>query len=158
APCRDEHVARVAQLFARTNQMNATTRRYGAGDILRFASDSRYFLRVLFSRDRFGDHGLVAAALALKGPSHWTIDSFLMSCRVIGYGIETAMLAYVAKAAKEAGSATLVGEIIPTSKNAPAVDMYLRHGFSECEIREGAQHWVLDLAGADFAFPDWLTV
>ena len=156
-PCRDEHVARVAQLFARTNQVNTTTRRYGTKDIVGFASDSNSFLRVLFSRDRFGDHGLVAVALARKESKHWTIDSFLMSCRVIGYGIETTMLAHIADAAQAAGANALVGEFIPTGKNAPAVDIYMRHGFSERDVTDGVQHWHLDLVGAA-GFPDWVKV
>ncbi len=156
-PCRDERVARVAQLFARTNQINTTTRRYGTEDIVGFATDPNYFLRVLFSRDRFGDHGLVAVALARKESRQWTIDSFLMSCRVIGYGIETTMLAHIAGAAHAAGANALVGEFIRTAKNAPAVDLFMRHGFSERDATDGVQNWHLDLAGAP-DFPDWVKV
>lgn len=150
---------RVAQLFAKTNQFNVTTRRYGPADIEDFLGDPAAKLWTLRSRDRFGDHGLVALALVRAG-SAWTIDSFLMSCRVIGYGIETSLLAFVAEQARAAGIAELRGEFIESKKNAPARDLYERHGFALVQQgSDGIERWHLDLQhGNAPVIPVWVTV
>ena len=150
-------IPRIAQLFAKTNQFNATTRRYSASDVARFASDPANRLWTLVSRDRFGDHGLVAVALARVNGGEWTIDSFLMSCRVIGYSVESALLAFVCDRARAAGASAIVGEFVPTAKNTPAADFYARHGFV---VEDGAgitQRWHLTLADAA-ASPGWIRV
>jgi FkbH-like protein len=147
---------RVTQLYLRTNQFNVTTRRYDAAHLRRFAADPGLRLYVVRAGDRFGDHGLVATALVRCGVDCWTIDSFLMSCRVIGYGIETALLAQVSEDARRAGAARLEGEYIQTKKNAPAKDMYLRHGFEHHATGEGIECWALDLARGTIPFPHWI--
>ncbi|HXI21550.1 MAG TPA: HAD-IIIC family phosphatase, partial [Gemmatimonadales bacterium] len=131
-----DDLARIHQLFQRTNQFNLTTRRYDLGQVTGFASDPGTVLLTARTRDRFGDHGLVAVALARTGRPAWTIDSFLMSCRVIGYGVESAVLSVVSRLAREAGATELVGELIPTKKNAPARDFYGRHGFEPAGERD----------------------
>lgn len=151
------HVPRIAQLFARTNQFNVTTRRYDATQISEFIRDNGRRLWVLSSKDRFGDHGLVALALVRTSPKTWTIDSFLMSCRVIGYGIEGTLLAHVAKAAQAANASQLIGEFIPTTKNVPAKDLYARHGFERGVPHDTIEHWDLDLSDA-LLYPTWVKV
>ena len=150
-------IPRIAQLFAKTNQFNATTRRYSAADVERFASDPTHRLWTLQSRDRFGDHGLVAIALARVDEREWTIDSFLMSCRVIGYGVESALLAFACARAREAGASAIVGEFVPTAKNAPAADFYARHGFVTTDEGAITQRWHLTLASAAVS-PGWIRV
>ncbi|MGH7727484.1 MAG: HAD-IIIC family phosphatase [Vulcanimicrobiaceae bacterium] len=158
--------ARVAQLFARTNQFNVTTRRYELADIERFAADPALRLWVLRSQDRFGEHGLVAVTLVRCVAQVWTLDSFLMSCRVIGYGIETALLAFVAERARAAGAARLEGEFVPTAKNAPARELFATHGFRRDERASDGdvanverQRWTLALAGAgEPLVPPWIAL
>lgn len=146
---------RIAQLFAKTNQFNVTTRRYSAADVERFASDPAYRIWTLQSKDRFGEHGLVAVALIRIEDGAWILDSFLMSCRVIGYGIETALLAYACERARAHGASEMIGEFVPTAKNAPAADLYALHGFVAVEDDTSPQRWRLDLAGAP-ATPKWI--
>ncbi len=148
---------RIAQLFAKTNQFNVTTRRYDAAALERFATSPFYRLYALKSRDRFGDHGLVAVALVRVAPESWEIDSFLMSCRVIGYGIESALLAHVAERARASGAGRLVGEFIESKKNAPAKDLYARHGFEPLGGEGDVERWHLP-AGVAPAAPDWTRV
>lgn len=129
-PVEQAPLARGVQLLAKTNQFNLTTRRHGAGQVERFATDGvAMAIRV---RDRFGDAGVVGLALIAPetGNSSWRIDSFLLSCRVIGRGIETAMLAEIATLARQAGMHRIVGEYIPSPKNALCANFYLDHGFS----------------------------
>ena len=150
-------IARVAQLFAKTNQFNATTRRYSVADVERFASDPSYRLLTLQSQDRFGEHGLVAVALVRATANRWTIDSFLMSCRVIGYGIEGALIANIARRARVAGASDVCGEFIPTAKNVPASDLFARHGFTRRADLADVQCWQLDLSKVS-PEPAWITV
>ena len=113
-------------------------------------------------RDRFGDAGVVGLALARTQGDTCSIDSLLLSCRVIGRGIETAMLAHLAQNAIRAGATRLVGEFIPTKKNAPCADFYLDHGFVEDTPSKNAQTgsvlYRLDLATSTLASPAWLTL
>ncbi|MBC5827008.1 MAG: HAD-IIIC family phosphatase [Candidatus Eremiobacteraeota bacterium] len=148
---------RVAQLFARTNQFNLTTHRYDVGEIQRFVDDPSLRLWTLTSKDRFGDHGLVAVTLVRVASASWDIDSFLMSCRVIGYGIESTLLAYVTEQARAAGATALVGEFIETKKNAPANNFYARHGFRAVRALGSVQRWKLSLTTV-VPFPAWVKV
>jgi FkbH-like protein len=152
----ESNLPRVHQLFERTNQFNLTTRRYPAGELETLAADPDCRLYTLRARDRFGDHGLVATALVRAAAKRWTLDSFLMSCRVIGYGVETALLAAVSDDAQVAGATQLVGEYIESPRNAPAGDFYQRHGFAEMESTEGAMRWRLALTEQPTPCPPWI--
>lgn len=145
--------ARVHQLFQRTNQFNLTTRRYELTAVER--SDSEWIVYWLRAADRFSDHGLVAAAIVRAGGRQWRIDNLVLSCRAIGYGIETAMLAHIAREARSAGAAELVGEFIPSAKNAPAADFFERHSFIQ-EKTDGM--WVAQLDRCEMSAPSWVSV
>lgn len=149
---------RVHQLFERTNQFNLTAKRYAASQLMEFVRGRCWRLYTLKAKDRFGDHGLVAATLVRSDDEAWTVDSFVMSCRVIGYGVETALLAVVAEEARNAQVKTIVGEYIPTLKNTPARDFYARHGFKEKETVEGVTRWSLPLRESPIARPAWITM
>ncbi len=164
----DASLPRLLQVFQRTNQFNLTTRRYELAELTSFARDAeRFGFYTLRARDRFGDHGLVAAALVRKEPQAWIVDSMILSCRVIGYGVETALLAAVAAAGRAQGVTRLVGEYIETKKNAPARDFYARHGFTEREAAGPATAdgssapvhlWHLDLGSTAVEPPSWIAV
>jgi FkbH-like protein len=113
---------RVAELFARTTQFNATGRRFAAAELAALAAASR--LWIAHAADRFGDYGLVAAAVADGGE----IAGFVMSCRVIGLGVERALLARVLAEGGE-----LVGRIVPTARNGPVRNLYADAGFAPAE-------------------------
>ncbi|MEO8448394.1 MAG: HAD-IIIC family phosphatase [Gemmatimonadota bacterium] len=155
-PVTEPLFARVAQLFQRTNQFNVTTRRYDVAQLQKLAGDPAWRGFTLKAGDRFGDHGLVAVALARVGQDTWTVDSFLMSCRVIGYGIETALLATISAEAAKLGASALEGEFIVSKKNVPARDIYERHGFIRHDLVDGVERWRRDLADGGIAFPPWI--
>jgi FkbH-like protein len=145
APFDELNIARIAQLVAKTNQFNLTTRRYSA-DVLRgFMADREYVGLYMKLKDRFVDHGLIAVALARQAGNTLDIDSFLMSCRVIGRTVETAMLAAVCEAAKQRDCVRLRGTYIPTSKNALVAEFYPSHGFQVAKSTRGASVWEYDL-------------
>ena len=92
--------------------------------------------------DRYGDNGLVAVALALPDGAHaYRLDSFLMSCRVLGRKVEHALVWSIARRAR-ARAKLLLGEFIPTKKNAPAANFFADVGFAP-DDRE--HRWRLDL-------------
>jgi FkbH-like protein len=156
----DAPLARAVQLLAKTNQFNLTTRRHSAAEVEEFASGGQAIaIRV---RDRFGDAGVVGLALARNQGDSCFIDSMLLSCRVIGRGIETALLAHIGANAIRTGAKKLVGEFIPTKKNAPCADFYSDHGFaldsSLNNTQAGSIFYQLDLTTSAPTSPQWLTL
>jgi FkbH-like protein len=108
--------------------------------------------------DRFGDLGIIATAL-LTFNERAMIDSFLMSCRVIGRGVESAVLAYLAKVASQRGCRELYGSFVPTKKNEPARDVYVRHGFETLGRDGNTEIFVLrDLTDSSIGVPEYITV
>ena len=154
-PLKSEHVARAAQLYQRTNQFNTTTRRHDQARLTSLIDNPDYLLTMVYAGDRFGDHGMVATSLVRRNGPEWVLDSLLMSCRVIGYGIETSLLAYICEVAQLAGAATLIGEFVPSAKNQPARDLFERHGFHPTSDVNGLQLWTLDLS-RPIQWPPWV--
>ncbi len=158
----DAPLARSVQLLAKTNQFNLTTRRHSAAEVEEFASRAGGQAVAVRVRDRFGDAGVVGLALARNEGDSCLIDSLLLSCRVIGRGIETALLAHIADNAKRAGAKRLIGEFIATKKNAPCADFYLDHGFVKDTSQRNAQSdsvfYQLDLTTSTPTSPKWLTL
>jgi len=157
APARRESLHRLVQLFNKTNQFNLTTRRYQVDDVARFMQSTECNLYDLHVRDRFGDHGLVGTAVVRRHPDEWRIDSLLMSCRVMGLGVETAFLARIYDDAVKQGVARLVGEFIPTNKNHPVKDFYTQHGFTLSKDKGDVQEWTLEVSAVPIQKPSWIT-
>jgi FkbH-like protein len=156
-------LSRAVQLLAKTNQFNLTTRRHSAAEIEAFASKVGRQAVVVRVRDRFGDAGVVGLALARNQGGSCYIDSLLLSCRVIGRGIETALLAYLGEHAVRTGAKLLVGEFIATKKNAPCANFYPDHGFTKRvpldeEGQPGSVFYELDLTTSVPASPKWITL
>jgi len=120
----DFSVPRIAQLTQKTNQMNLTTRRYTESNIKAFVDGPDTYVFSVSSKDRFGDHGIIGVFILKINGEECFIDTFLLSCRVIGRNIEQSMIAFIADFARKRGIKTLIGEYIPTPKNRPAEDMY----------------------------------
>ncbi len=156
----DAPLSRTAQLISKTNQFNLTTRRHSAGDVERFAQRPRSIAAALRLRDRFGDAGVVGVALCAVEGDAATIDTFLLSCRVIGRGVETALLAHIAAHAKQSGAKRLVGEYVPSAKNQMCKDFFPVHGFvADSQPGEsGATRYEFDLNIENLASPPWIRV
>jgi FkbH-like protein len=151
---------RIAQLVNKTNQFNLTTRRYTQAQIRAMAADEEAWSVISVTvADRFGDLGLTGVAIVRTGSEVWTIDSFLLSCRVLGRGIEDVLLSHIAQRAHDAGARTLRGTYIPTKKNEPARSFYPDHGFSVVSGgTDEAVDFELVLAGTRPRMPKWLEV
>ncbi len=149
-------LARVAQLTQKTNQFNLTTRRYTELQIAEMSTRPHWYIFSIKVKDRFGDHGLVGVAIAHDEGEQCEVDTFLLSCRVIGRTVETALLAHIAKSAAQRGCKRLVGWFLPTKKNAPARDFYQQHGFQREQGNGAGSLWTLDLANSSLDAPEWI--
>ncbi len=158
APVTSGTLARVAQLTQKTNQFNLTTRRYTEAQISAMAAQPDCHVLSIRVRDRYCDNGLVGVAITRDQGGDCEIDTFLLSCRVIGRTVETALLAYLCEQARARGCRRVEGWFLPTRKNAPAKDFYSGHGFAMVEEKDGALRYRLDLAASPIAIPPWIDV
>lgn len=142
----DASRARVTQLINKTNQFNLTTRRYSEAQVRAMEADEAGFCLHFRLLDRFGDNGLIGVVIGRAGePDTIEIDSWLMSCRVLGRQVEEAMLNVVAAEAAARRAQRLVGIYLPTERNGMVADLYPRLGFSLQEDDEAHRTFVLDL-------------
>jgi FkbH-like protein len=140
-------LSRTVQLINKTNQFNLTTRRYTEAEVQAVMEDDRAFGLQLRLTDRFGDNGIISIIIGKMQPDdELLIDTWLMSCRVLGRQVEPTTLNLIAEQAKALGARRLVGEYIPTKKNAMVKDHYAKLGFLVTETDEtGASRAMLEL-------------
>ncbi len=153
-PVSSASLARASQLTLRTNQFNLTLRRFTEAELSALAASRHHVSCLLSLRDRFGEAGQVAfAVLALHGEVA-RVEVFLVSCRVLGRGVEDFLLAQLVEEARSRGAERLVGVYVRAERNAQAADFYERHGFA----REpgSADEWALDLGTARLEPPPWI--
>jgi FkbH-like protein len=122
---------RITQLINKTNQFNLTTIRRSVDQVRALASSPQHRVFGIRVSDKFGDYGLTGVIIAeiQQNSREMIIDTFLLSCRVLGRGVETALLAALADEARIQGAEYLVASFIPTAKNAPASTFLPDHGF-----------------------------
>lgn len=121
---------RVVQLMKKTNQFNLTTPRYNRDQVAAMMADSNMFTLQFRLRDCFGDNGLIAIVIARQEKAEsLLIDTFLMSCRVLGRRVEHAILNVLADTAQAAGVRRIIGEYRATPKNSIVRELYPRLGF-----------------------------
>ncbi|UAW99830.1 HAD family hydrolase [Halopseudomonas nanhaiensis] len=146
---------RTAQLINKTNQFNLTTRRYSEAQVDRFASDARCLALAFRLADKFGDNGLIAVILG-RPDEHVDgalfIDSWLMSCRVLGRQVDVAMLEVLVRLAVAAGYRSMMGEYRPTERNGMVAEHYPSLGFAQqaspAHADANSTYWRLDLGSA----------
>ncbi len=149
-PLNEANLERATQLLNKTNQMNLSTRRLTAAELLAWSRATGRTFWTFRVSDRFGDYGLSGlSSLAIEGERGRLVD-FVLSCRVMGRGVEDAMLRTVAKHAGEAACTELFGELIPTAKNQPCATWLAAH---PALTREGCS-FRLPLQGSSAAVHD----
>jgi FkbH-like protein len=145
-------LVRVTQLINKTNQFNLTTERLTEAEVAeRMRDPQRVTLQVRLA-DRFGDNGIIAILIARVGGGdaliEATIETWLMSCRVLGRRVEEACLNVLAERCAELGATRLIGLYRPTEKNGMVREMYRSLGFELLdEDAAGATRWTLNLRG-----------
>ncbi len=143
---------RIAQLMNKTNQFNLTTRRYTEADVLGIMGNTDAVTMQLRLTDVHGDNGVIGLVVGYRKGRTLEIDTWLMSCRVLGRGVEAATLNLLAERAGELGCTRLLGEYRPTAKNGMVREHYRQLGFdllesSESGAASGVTRWELPLAG-----------
>ncbi|MGL5060845.1 MAG: HAD-IIIC family phosphatase, partial [Microcoleus sp.] len=128
SPMQPDRLARVAQLTQRTNQFNLTTIRRSEAEIQQLCNLGRLECHVVEVKDRFGDYGLVGLVLFEVREDAIVTDTFLLSCRVLGRGVEHRMLAYLGNLARKRGLSRVEVCYIPTKQNQPAWDFLISVG------------------------------
>ncbi len=148
----DDSIGRVVQLLAKTNQFNLTTRRHDEATLRRQVTSGAWRVYTMRVADRFGDFGLTAVAIAAVEPDAWHLDSFLLSCRVIGKSVETALLARIAEDARAAGAVALSAEFIDSGRNQVASTFLSQHAFALGD----AGRWLRALDAPGPEWPAWI--
>ncbi len=150
-------IARIAQMTQKTNQFNLTTKRYTESDVREFLSKG-WLIYSLSISDKFGDSGISGTIFLEPIENGYTIDTILLSCRVLGKGIEMAFLQTVMNELFANKNQKVEATYIPTLKNAQVADFYERNNFKLVETSEqGVKQYVLQLNKA-FIISDIYTI
>jgi FkbH-like protein len=146
-------IPRISQLTLKTNQFNLTTKRYQENDILKFSNNRNMLVGCAQIKDKFGDHGITGVFIVDKNNSkEWFLDTFLLSCRVMGREVEKAILNHIINEAQKNNVLKIKAEYIPTNKNKPIENFLRNNSF----VKEG-DFWVFDL-NKTFNMPDFLSL
>ncbi|MDR1741349.1 MAG: HAD-IIIC family phosphatase [Synergistaceae bacterium] len=129
SPLSPEQIPRAAQLTQKTNQFNLTTIRRTEADFRALLSDPSYRVWIAGLSDRFGDYGRIALVVAKIAPPEAVIESFIMSCRAMGRGVEEEILSRVERRLAEDGAREARGLYRETAKNGLVRDFWPRMGY-----------------------------
>jgi FkbH-like protein len=142
--------ARIVQLINKSNQYNLTTRRYTDPEVTAAENNPEVFTLQVRLADIFGDNGMISVVICRPGePGVWEIDTWLMSCRVLGRKVEHMVLREVLEHARHAGIHKLSGSYIPTERNKLVIDHYSKLGFTKvAEEDSGLTRWELRVEGS----------
>jgi len=151
-------VARIAQLTQRTNQFNMNAIRCTDADIRKYCDSAAHHVLAARLVDRFGDNGIIGAAVVERSGVEWRLPVFLMSCRVLGRTVEQSFLKWIAGLARSAGAMRLVGLFRPTAKNQSFAGFYQDNGMRPADNDGDVQRWAWELNQADLTIPDWMTL
>jgi len=125
-------IARASQMLQKTNQFNLTTKRYTETQVVQMASDPKILMLIGNVKDKFGDNGFSILGIAkLISETEAEIDSFLMSCRIMGRKIEFTFLKEMEKKLTSMGIKIIYANYIPTAKNSPCKNFYIEAGYKE---------------------------
>jgi FkbH-like protein len=143
--------ARIVQLINKSNQYNLTTRRYTDPEVTAAENDPEVFTLQVRLTDIFGDNGMISVVICRPGEvGTWEIDTWLMSCRVLGRKVENMVLREILEHAREAGIHKLVGTYRPTDRNKLAVDHYPKLGFTKTYgDQRGLTRWELQVSATE---------
>jgi FkbH-like protein len=143
--------ARIVQLINKSNQYNLTTRRYTEPEVTVAENDTAVFTLQVRLADIFGDNGMISVVICRpEEPGVWEIDTWLMSCRVLGRKVEHMVLREILEHACAAGVHKLAGTYRPTERNKLVIDHYAKLGFTKVgEDEFGLTRWELPVEGSE---------
>jgi len=144
---------RVSQLILKTNQFNLTTKRYQETDIKEMIQDPNFIVGCAQVEDKFGDNGITGVFIIKKeSKEEWIIDTFLMSCRIMGRDIEKGIMTFIKNTARDNKVKKIKAEFLQTQKNKP-IEKFLLNS----EFKEEEKSWTYRIK-SEIKFPDYLTV
>lgn len=138
---RVNELERVVQLINKTNQFNVTTRRYTQVEVEEIAANPNNMIYVVYSSDKYGENGLISVIILRGYETEVIIDTFLMSCRVMGRKLEDVIINELASMCV---GKKMVGEFIPTAKNEPVKELFERLGFEKVSDEDGHKMYALN--------------
>ena len=146
-------IPRISQLTLKTNQFNLTTKRYQEEDIKNFVEDKNIEIGYAQVEDKFGDNGITSVFILNKGnPKEWYLDTFLLSCRIMGREVEKSIMWHIISKAKKDGVAIIKANYLPTKKNKPIEDF-----LPDCGFQKNEDGWIIDVNNK-FKSPDFIEV
>jgi FkbH-like protein/FkbM family methyltransferase len=151
AEATEDQLARVSQLTFRTNQFNLTTIRRSESEIKSFLKREGANCLTVRVADRFGDYGLVGVLMYETEADRYKVDTLLLSCRVLGRGVEHALVSRLGQRAVEEGKRLVEFTYMPTGRNVPALEFITRIG--DQHRNEAATSWIFPaegLAGVEY--------
>ncbi|CAM8380200.1 HAD-IIIC family phosphatase [Candidatus Methylopumilus planktonicus] len=150
SPFDDAGRARIVQLISKSNQFNLTTKRYSDLDVKEFEDNKFFFTSQIRLKDVLGDNGMICIIICKKDSHVWEIDTWLMSCRVLGRRVELAVLQYIVMNAKASGASKIIGVYRPTDRNVIVKEHYKKLGFNKIHGDTEIESWVLDISNYNF--------
>jgi len=146
-------IPRISQLTLKTNQFNLTTKRYQESDIKKISDNDEYIVGCAQVEDKFGDNGITGVFIINKiNSKEWFIDTFLLSCRVMGREVEKAILGHIINLAKEHNVELIKTQFLSSQKNKPIEDF-----LPNCGFKKDGDYWYYTLK-TPFIIPDYLEV
>jgi len=136
---------RVHQLVQRSNQFNLTTVRYSEAELGELAADDEAAAFCIRLNDRLGDNGIIATVILRKTGDDAVVDTWIMSCRVLGRRVEELTVQLIAERARQLGCQRIVGRYTPTAKNHIVEGIYSQHGFEEAGSDGPTRLYTLDV-------------
>jgi len=142
---------RISQLILKTNQFNLTTKRYQEIDIEKMIQDSNFIVTSVQVEDKFGDNGITGVFIIKKeNKKEWRIDTFLMSCRIMGRDIEKGIMTYIINEARKNNIEKINANFFPTQKNKP-----IENFLSDNEFKRNGQFWTYEIK-SEIKLPEYL--
>jgi FkbH-like protein len=140
--------SRITQLINKSNQFNLTARRYTEAEVEQLGDDPDTLTFQIRLADSFGDNGMISVIILRKTDKQWSIDTWLMSCRVLGRGVERAALNEIVAHVGQAGGTHIAGLYRPTDRNEMVAEHYRKLGFALEETQsDGSTCWSLSVNG-----------
>ena len=147
-PFDDTGRARITQLINKTNQFNLTTKRHSENEVKAIQEDADGLTLQVRLSDIFGDNGMISAITCRQlDEDSWHIETWLMSCRVLGRSVEKAVFQEIIAQARHRGISQLLGSYHPTERNQLVKDHYATLGFEHLgDEADGTSHWLFEVA------------
>ncbi len=156
SPAREKDLSRVHELLARTNQFNTTTKRRSLAELRELTKSPQHRVFVFTLGDRFGDLGVVGVVILECAGEALVFDSVVMSCRAMGFGLESLLVRAPLDHMLAAGGrrSDARGLFVPTERNEPSAGLFSQCGF----VLDGDGQWLLRSGDALPEVPEWLSV